>query len=354
MTELYDERNRLSIYLSTEPDDQGIKYRLSGDLLLVYETARACPCKRKRTAERASIVGFSATSGSRMGRYLRECTADYRYMHTLTYPSAFPTDGRIVKEHLRRYLQSIARLAAANGRASGCSQFWFLEFQKRGAPHFHIFTTEFVSFETCRVLWYDIVGSGDSRHLSAGIRVERLILGKKGMVSYAKKFARKTVQKDVPTEYKNVGRFWGVLGVRKVMSAAITFFNDSCENHDISALHLRLQSLIKRMVALGHLHLVKRVSGFAMFHVEHVNLWYGVLKGEIDSSCAYLRELEDTFHDAEVAVLSRRCYDTQTGVYLSESDSYLFTKWGSVEEVVNPRFVEFYDCDEYQYLHANA
>jgi hypothetical protein len=58
-----------------------------------------------------------------------------RVMITLTYPSEFPADGRIVKDHWKRMRQWLTR----NGVSSGL---WFLEFQERGAPHFHIFTRD--------------------------------------------------------------------------------------------------------------------------------------------------------------------------------------------------------------------
>jgi len=51
---------------------------------------------------------------------------------TLTYPSSFPTDYTVYKKHLDTFLKRLRR-AFPNVWA-----IWRLEFQKRGAPHFHI------------------------------------------------------------------------------------------------------------------------------------------------------------------------------------------------------------------------
>lgn len=103
------------------------------------------------------------------------------------------------------------------------SIFWFLEFQNRGAPHFHLFISEFIvdrdSIEWCAKTWFRIVGSDDDRHLRAGTRLEKLRNGRKGTVSYAAKYAAKAEQKVVPENMLNAGRFWGVCGCRSTLSA---------------------------------------------------------------------------------------------------------------------------------------
>lgn len=302
MAIIYHERRTQSIYLSDDPDDAGLRYRISGDLLLVYETARARENNRKlRGKERGEITRFSGSSGSRMGRYLRECTAKYQYMHTLTYPNEYPSDGKLVKYQLKRYLQEISRIAVANGRKSECSHFWFIEFQARGAPHFHILTTEFIDFNVCAQLWYDIVGSNDKKHLKAGIRVEKLLKGKKGMISYARKYAMKSAQKDVPKEYRNVGRFWGINGIRKVVSADTVFFADNVRlNSKISEKKHLLDDIIVSMVKNGTLRLIKGLKGFRMFHIEQSNSWFPVLMAEINSANELNKTEYPPFIDAEL------------------------------------------------------
>jgi hypothetical protein len=131
-------------------------------------------------------------------------------MMTLTYPRDYPSDGKTVKGHLNDFLLWLRKDI---GRFS---YLWFLEFQRRGAPHFHILIDrDFRSHGVLSALrfrvsaeWYRIVGSGDSKHLAAGTRVEK-IRKKEGARRYCVKYAQKMKQKVVPKEYVNVGRFWG-------------------------------------------------------------------------------------------------------------------------------------------------
>jgi hypothetical protein len=133
-------------------------------------------------------------------------------MICLTYPKEFPTDGLKVKEDLHRFLGWLRR---DTGR---CSYLWFLEFQKRGAPHIHIMIDvqfprdkpEALKAFRFRVsaTWYRHVGSEDYKHLQAGTNVQR-IRKKDGARFYCVKYASKMNQKRVPEAYQNVGRLWG-------------------------------------------------------------------------------------------------------------------------------------------------
>jgi hypothetical protein len=59
--------------------------------------------------------------------------------------------------------------------------------------------------------WYRIVGSGDEKHLRAGI-CWKAIEHTEGALRYASKHAAKPHQKQVPWQDQNVGRFWGRIG----------------------------------------------------------------------------------------------------------------------------------------------
>ena len=76
-----------------------------------------------------------------------------------------------VKKHLNAFLMWLRR--------RGYVYFWCLEFQQRGAPHFHLFLgkrTGQAAGDIVRLRreialsWYRIVASGDPRHLRAGVR----------------------------------------------------------------------------------------------------------------------------------------------------------------------------------------
>lgn len=209
------------VQISTEQAGHrhGKIYRASGPLFICKEVSRTVP-HAFVDSTRGSVHEFSAGAATRMRRYLRECAAQYSHMVTLTYPGFYSSDGAATKEHLRRFLQELKRkVARDHGDTIHYSSFWFLEFQNRGAPHYHIFTTQFFDKQFIAQRWYEIVGSEDKRHLAAGTRVEKLAAGRGGTISYASKYANKQAQKLVPPGYEHVGRFWGVSGYRATMSA---------------------------------------------------------------------------------------------------------------------------------------
>lgn len=193
---------------------KGVFYDLQGHCLHVRVVNE---CESRPPPVRGAIEGFSPAAAARMRRYLRKCNANYKYMCTLTYPADYPVDGTVVKNHLRVFLQRWKRLAGDDS----FSAFWFMEFQERGAPHFHIFCTHQAPKEWVADVWYEIVGSNDERHRRAGTRIEKIRCGRRGTCSYASKYASKMGQKEVPENYKHCGRFWGIHGDRSTMEATI-------------------------------------------------------------------------------------------------------------------------------------
>src|SRR5207237_2216798 len=126
-----------------------------------------------------------------------------RVLVTLTYPAAFPTDGRRVKRDWAVMRKWLAR--------RGVGGFWFLEFQARGAPHIHAFLTGPVSKESVASAWYRMVASGDRKHLRAGTRIEWL-RSANACGAYASKYAAKQGQRLVPFDFMSVGGFGGPFG----------------------------------------------------------------------------------------------------------------------------------------------
>lgn len=165
------------------------------------------PCETPR----GEISRFSRKSRMRLAFTAINTEVEFRTMITLTYPKEFPCDGAEVKAHLHRFLIWLRR------DTGNCSILWFLEFQRRGAPHVHILcdyplprdrnALKNIRFRVAST-WYRIVASNDPKHLSAGTRVER-IRKPDGARRYTVKYAFKMQQKAVPPTYRNVGRFWG-------------------------------------------------------------------------------------------------------------------------------------------------
>lgn len=157
--------------------------------------------------KRGRVKGFTKSSRRRMLRKLSQ--VDRRaipVMVTLTYPGDYPSDPKKWKRHLDNFCKRLKRRFPAAGG------FWKLEPQKRGAPHFHLLVWGVVY----RVLlawvsraWYEVVGSGDIRHLYAGTRVEP-IRNIRGLFAYASKYLGKEVA--AMAGWEAVGRYWGVFG----------------------------------------------------------------------------------------------------------------------------------------------
>jgi hypothetical protein len=277
----------------------GTTYRASGNIFIAVRTSRGCPHVFCHSG-RSSINRFSADSARRMRRYLRECMSEYKEMVTLTYPFSYPSDGATVKNHLRRFLQEVKREWTRTGNdTKEFSAFWFLEFQQRGAPHFHIFCTWAPGREWIARRWYEIVNSEDIRHLKAGTRVEYLKAGRAGTISYASKYAQKQEQKEVPEGYENVGRFWGIVGRRSVMSAATWVSVADSKKSEVQSALSRLIGVVNRLLFEGTLESIKSDEGVRIF-ICHSHDEMKVLRCCISNLAAKTMRWENMFEDAEL------------------------------------------------------
>jgi hypothetical protein len=154
--------------------------------------------------KRGKITEFSDKSRNRLLFCAFNARVEWLAFIGLTYPAEFPTDGAIVRAHRNTFLIYLRREYPL------IYYLWALEFQKRGAPHIHLLVDQFISLQWLSEIWYQIVGSGDEKHLRAGTRVE-YVRGREHGASYlAKSYTAKRAQKEVPVEYQNVGRFWGM------------------------------------------------------------------------------------------------------------------------------------------------
>lgn len=230
------------------------------------------------------ITGWSRKSRARMVATMAELDLaplllSFRQpaMVTLTYPGdwlAVAPDGPTVKRHLKSFFQRYER--AWSEKWCGV---WKLEFQRRGAPHFHLlmappegragegrrarYEADRLAWEAAgrrgapprwkestgdgmnfrawlSVTWADIVAADDeeerNRHILAGTGVDyaegdRARDPKRAAVYFGKhgSFAAKDYQHDVPEEWKEskktVGRFWGYRQLSKVKGAASLDFD---------------------------------------------------------------------------------------------------------------------------------
>lgn len=281
----------------------GTTYKTSGSIFVAKRCYKTTPFQFEGST-RSVISGFSDGAGRRMRKYLRECMADYKQMVTLTYPFSYSIDGAEIKEHLRRFLQEMRRewIRASDPTSSthnNYSAFWFLEFQERGAPHFHIFATWCPSRVWVAETWYRIVRSEDDRHLRAGTRVEYLRAGRAGTISYASKYAAKMEQKTVPDNYINCGRFWGISGRRGTMSAATFITEAQSQKQDVKAALTRFIRYINSILFVGTLECLYQDAETKVFicHTERdtrrLRCWV--------SRLGAMTYVETMFEDAELS-----------------------------------------------------
>jgi hypothetical protein len=174
-----------------------------------------------------------------------------------------------------------------------------LEFQQRGAPHFHIFVTHPTELKWVSQKWYDIVNSEDPRHLRAGTKCERLRGGKAATISYASKYACKMAQKDVPEGYENVGRFWGVTGRRSTLSADTFVSRENMEDLQVQRIVKDVMWWGRALVEMGRAEVVVRKEGVLVLRI-HDETSQRKLRAQVSRLSAKTMVWPAMFSDAEV------------------------------------------------------
>lgn len=168
------------------------------------------PCHPGRTgppAHRGPIKTFTRAARSRLIDRLaqidREAVRELPLFITLTYPATWPSDTGVTKRHLQAFCKRLLR------RHQHASIVWKLEYQARGAPHYHLLVwgVPFLPLRQVARDWYEIVGSGAANHLRAGTRIER-VQSWRGVAYYAAKYLGK-VSGEIADQ--SPGRFWGII-----------------------------------------------------------------------------------------------------------------------------------------------
>ena len=157
--------------------------------------------QRKGGGTRNKIQSRSKESMNRLSFHLRNDPADLRYMVTLTYPRLYPSNGTEAKGHLKA-LQAWLRRRGIGG-------YWVMEFQNRGAVHFHLFIVARVKVTELRDAWNRIIREYRPDGEVAQVRIQRM--NRAAMVVYAVK----RNQAKVPDSFADTGRFWGCFNLPK-------------------------------------------------------------------------------------------------------------------------------------------
>jgi hypothetical protein len=131
---------------------------------------------------------------------------------TLTYPGDFSTNP----EQWKNDLDALWRRLERTFPQASCV--WVLEPQRRGAPHYHLLVWGVKCYALrywVKRAWYQVVSSGDERHLAAGTQVDQA-RSSKGVQSYLASYVASTAKAgwdDYAEEYPDgVGRCWGAKG----------------------------------------------------------------------------------------------------------------------------------------------
>jgi hypothetical protein len=204
------------------------------------------------------IQSFSAGSRRRLMRLIASTERRNRPLFvTLTYPDEFNPSHDKWKRDIdvfgKRFLRAFA----------GGSYVWRIEFKERLtglnagliAPHYHLLVwgvsiTDFRRFGD--KAWHGVVGSGDKKHLSAGVSSER-IRKWGGTMAYVSKYIAKV--EAFPDGW--TGRVWGVVGRADVPWAVmITLDIASTAGIKLTRLARKMLKLRGRVLPFGLTFLV--------------------------------------------------------------------------------------------------
>jgi hypothetical protein len=167
---------------------------------------------------RQAIKELSRASGGRLRDNLEavDPAHGFPYFITLTYPQDFPGDWETWKRHLHNFRRSLWDIRGQEWIGA----IWRLEAQRRGAPHYHILLWGKNPFRTIKDFrqwtaeaWYRVVGSGDAKHLAAGIQIKAIKSQDdyfKRMGYICKYLGKDSVHPSSQVFKDPVGRYWGV------------------------------------------------------------------------------------------------------------------------------------------------
>jgi len=189
-------------YVPTEPS---WCYQVFRKDVYVCRHFPATPPPENPPSVRAAIYEFSDKSRANLDHICCNSGHLIKSQFCLTYHDQNPTDGIEVKRHLDRWLKALRRRLPCVG------YLWVLEFQKRGVPHYHVWLTAPPDAALQRKMarsWVKITKGTEEQYKRHCLPSNWCPWDMQNGV-YAKKYAIKQVQKDVPPEFQNVGRFWG-------------------------------------------------------------------------------------------------------------------------------------------------
>lgn len=164
--------------------------------------------------KRGKIEVFSKESRYRLFSMMHKLTFKTVTFLTLTYPLQYPSDPKVYKGHLKEYRRRFEK------KYGPVPAVWRLEFQERGAPHFHLMYLDmgFIPVHELCWLWKCVVKSWDMAHELLGVDIKLITSGKekKLIASYLAKYVGKVDQSEGKNDGSGVGRYWGKWNIEEV------------------------------------------------------------------------------------------------------------------------------------------
>lgn len=231
---------------SYNPELCNLLYPVSGvivyEKVLVIQRSNLGQNSPRKPGKRKPITHITRKSTSKFLFRMITSGVSWRSMITLTYGQNFPMSGRKVKRDIKTFRKRFFRRWGKQPFA------WFLEFQERGAPHFHAFVQMDVCDQEQREelarLWADIAEAQDwpytaikwpyKREMARqGLFTQQAVFSnhkrrrtwenarkQDGVIRYVVSYVTKPHQKLVPVWFRDVGRYWGISGVGTVGCSA--------------------------------------------------------------------------------------------------------------------------------------
>jgi len=222
-------------FLKTTTDVEAIElYKTDAKVIRVSTIER----DGNNGAKRGKATKISRKSLENLNFLMQNTHTQFHSIITLTVPEDYPTDGKAFKKMLNAFLTWLRR------EFDKPSYVWIIEFQKRGAPHYHILTSVNLAdyegglepmkrggyrrrahnYMTNHDLHYDASLEWNNilfenkywnpkeqdreKGLRAGVEWEA-IRKQDGAARYISMYACKPHQKQIPPDYQNIGRAWG-------------------------------------------------------------------------------------------------------------------------------------------------
>lgn len=169
--------------------------------------------------KRGEVKVFSSDSRRRLFQLLHKLKFERVTFCTLTYPAEFPTDARRYKAHLKEYRR---RFELRWGKIPAV---WRLEFQERGAPHYHLMYLDapFIPLADWCALWSDVIHTKDENHRKIGVDVKLVTQSKEAklIASYLGKYVAKVDERIGAEDDRKPGRWWGEWNIQEVVPIEI-------------------------------------------------------------------------------------------------------------------------------------